>query len=1192
VSFVGDVTNHGTINSGNAVAGKTTNTATINGDFTFNASSTNSGTVNGNAILNASSTNTGTITGTATFNMYTALGGAVTFGDTIVFIGTGYVTGNLYDSASVQITSWIFNASSTNTGILKGDAVFNGTSSNAVSGTVQGNAIFNDTTRNLGTITGNSDVYSPVVRPLGGTTNGQVTYHNYAGLYFNDSAVGHGVAGKWDDILNWWTDAGTTVHSPIIPTAGDDVIILSGNITISSITASVNTATFQGTSNNGINIYLSSTSTSASLFNASSTNSGTIHGNATFTGPDTESSGTVTGYITRQYNAGVYVVVRDFTHNGVHWIVQAINGASVDLSGATYSLITNAFQALNNGIFSAWNALISSGSSGVPVLSITSPVSGTNIKWAPVVSWGTSNLCQYKIDSGSYVSVICSNNGSDIPRPTAGAHTIFFKSTDAKSDPTNDIAEKSVSFTYDNTQPVDTNCLSPLDEATRPYYYLTSNVGNCTVTASTTIRGDDDLGHFYSMGSITGSSTNIALTNVTATGTISNFNNITVSSSTLSGAITVNGIFNSDALSRFGNTTIESGGTVVGGTFVGTLLNKIGGTITNSTTTPVTVALSTTNNGTINGGFTFNADSTNSGTINGDLTFGNLLSINGAVTFSLNTAFSGTGVVSGNIKDYQGNIITRWIFNDDSANTGLTKGNAFFNNLSTNSGTVSGNAYFSGSSLNAGTVTGNADVYHAVSVPITGVNGTITYHSYPNAPSFNNAAGDRSWTNTSNWFTDTTFAIPLGRTPVTGENIVLFASTTLPSNITNNIFIAVSSSTLDGAGHTLTGNISGDGAYGGHNAYNFNLENITVTGTTTANGGNGTPVIDGGKGGVVNVSTSSTGVIAVNGGDPQHNGGDAGSAVVVNSYATVAGTPLLAIGGDSSGCGYGGAGGNISLVDSSGYVLITATGADATTTIAQGGGCVNPPTGSHKGSGSVTTRGAYTSPSARATLLASAVQSPANSASLARIFANLQTILLPINFVGKLTLPALPKFGFDTTGSFSFASPIEKFLVKFFALPISTLGAVEKTSPLLRTLLLKQGIITEQAVASLSVTPKRLIDTNSEGLFTVKGLTSKLTGDSKNIVYQKVVTQPGKTLIISLIPTDNNPIIGTFNGKTVFFDKNNTTTLTAPKNPGTYFLKTKSSPISLAIVVSVPTNIFIAQPLSLWDRIVNWFWRK
>jgi len=1204
VSFVGDVLNGGTINSGNTVLGKTTNNGTINGDFVFNASSTNSGTVNGNAVLNDSSSNIGTITGTARFNMYTASGGAVTFFGTTAFVGTGYVTGNIYDTTNAQITSWVFNASSTNTGILKGNAVFNDTSSNILSGTVQGNATFNNTSINLGTVTGNSTVNSPVVRPLGGTTNGQVIYYGYAGLYFNDTVVGHGVVGKWDDINNWWTNALFTTHSPVIPTSGDNVLIYS-SITNTATTAFVRSATFQNSTDNGITLIVSATSTDAVIFNASSTNSGTIIGNATFAGPDTENLGTVTGYITRQYDAGVFVVLRDFTHNGVYWIVQAINGASVNLSGATYSLVYNTFQALNNGFFFAWNSAISLGASGNPNLVITSPVTGVNGKWAPIISWGTATLCQYKIDGGSYTSVVCANNGSDIPRPNAGSHTVFFKASAG-----NNITEKSVVFTYDNTVVVDTDCSSPLDESTRPYYYLTQNASSCTITASTTLRGDNNGGgSYFTVGSITGNGAHVNLTNITATGTVSNFNNITLASSTLSGALVVNGTLTSDTKSRIGNTTLQSGGQITGGTFTGNLTVNAGGTITNSTTTPVTVAHVVTNNGTINGDFVFNATSTNygtvngnatlndsavnAGTINGNLIYNTLLSSYGAVTFSGNTIFPGTGTVTGSIKDYQGNTISKWIFNDDTENTGVTRGGGFFNEASTNSGTVNGNAYFSDTSLNAGIVTGNADVYYSVTVPLSGtVNGTIAYHSYPNAPSFTNQTGDYNWSTISNWFTDTTLSIPLGRTPITGENIVLFASTTLPSNLTNNIFFAVSSSTLDGAGYTVNGNISGNGAYGGHDAYSFNLQNITVTGTTTANGGDGTPSIDGGKGGMITVATSSTGVITVNGGDPQHNGGDAGSAVVTNSYAVQDGTPLLAVGGDSSGCGFGGSGGNITLIDSSGYVLINGAGADAT--VSCGG---NPPTGSSGQSGRVVISGTYMSPSARAAAALAAANANRPSivpSSVARIFANLQTIFLPVNNVGKLTLPTLPSFGSDTKGSFSFITPIENFLFKFFTDPISTLKIAEKPSPLLKSFLARQGIATEQAIAALNVTPKRIINTDTPGLFSVRGFTTKLTGDAKNLVYQKVTVQANKEITISLIPTDTKPIKASFNGKTLMFDDRNTITIVTPSKPGTYFLKTASSPIPLALVVVAPAAVSTseeikAKPVTLWNKVVGFF---
>ena len=737
MSFVGDVINNGTINSGNAVAGKTTNNSTINtgvGAFTFNASSTNSGTVNGNAIFSASSTNflnssIGAVTGNATFkSLLVDSNNNVSFGGTASFSGIGVVNGNVYDASSTQINTWTFNASSTNTGIIKG------------------NAIFNDNSTNTGNITGNADVYSPVTRPLGGTASGQVVYHNYAGMYFNDTAAGHGVTGKWNDLNNWWLNVGATVHSPVLPTSGDDVIILSGNITSDTAgTAYANSATFQSTSSNGITINVSSTSTSAALFTASSTNAvgGIIVGNATFSGPGTDNLGAVTGYITRQYASPV-VVVGAILHNFTYLTVQAVSGAVVDLSSATYNLTNYFFQALSNAVF-IWN---NASGAGAPNLSITTTTTEGNAKWSPSISWGTAALCQYKLDSGTYASVSCSNNGTDIPRPSAGFHTLYVKSTSGSN-----YTEKFATFTYNNALPVSTDCSAPLDEATRPYYYLTSNVGNCTITASTTLRGDNNNGGlFFTVSNITGSSTDISLVNVTATGAVSNFRNISVASSTLAGGADIAGNFGADSKSTIGTSTVESGGVVTSGVFTGSLLNKVGGIISNSTSTPVTVAGNVTNNGTINGGFTFNIySSTNNGIINGDLTFGQITSQSGQALISGTSVFSGTGNVTGALKDSVGNVITSWLFKDASANSGFTRGTAFFDNSSINSGIISGNAYFSDSSSNIGTTTGNADVYYSVATPLTGhIGGTITYHSYPNTVSFNNVAGDNDWNNPAN----------------------------------------------------------------------------------------------------------------------------------------------------------------------------------------------------------------------------------------------------------------------------------------------------------------------------------------------------------------------------------------------------------------------------------------------------------
>ena len=1226
VSFVNDVINNGTINPGVTVSGKTTNNSIINtgaGSFAFNATSTNSGTVNGNAVLSASSTNTGTITGNATLNAYTSAGGSVSFSGTTAFAGIGYVNGNVYDSTgTTTITTWVFNASSTNTGIIKGTAIFNDGSSNIISGTVTGNATFNNNSRNLGTVTGNSSVNSPVTRPLGGTTSGQVIYYGYSGTYFNDSASGHGVAGKWDDLNNWWTDINATIHAPVLPTAGDNVIILSGNITSSGVTAYVNSATFQATSTNSISLIVGSSATDAAMFNASSTNSnlGTIVGNATFSGPDTTNNGTVTGFITRQYNAGVFTVVTDFTHNGIHWIIQAINGATVDLTGAIYSLAINTFQALNNAVF-VWNNSIGA---GAPSLSITYPTVGTNIKWKPTISWGVSTVCQYKIDGGSYTSIDCSKNGSDVPRPTAGAHTIFFKTTNS-----NNATEKSVLFTYDNTQPVDTDCSLPLDEATRPYYYLTANVGNCSVTASTTIRGDDNGGgHFYTMGSLTGSSTNVALQNVSATGTVSRFNNITVASSTLSGDITVVGTLSSDSLSTFGSTTVQTLGTVSGGRFVNNLVNN--GTITNGTI----VLGSTINRGTINGVFTFNATSTNSGTVNGtttlndasinqstingnttlngtalnqgtvngDLTFGTLTSVYGVVTFSSSTNFLGTGHVSGNTKDNRGSIITVWSFKGLSSNTGFTQGNGFFGESSTNIGIISGDAYFTGSSTNYGTTTGNADAYNTATVPLSGVvSGSVTYHSYPNSVSFKNISGDNSWGNLSNWFEFATSSIPLERTPVNGEDIVLFASTTLVSNLTNNIYIATASTTLDGANHTVTGNVSGNGAYGGHDAYDFNLQNIIVTGTTTANGGDGTPSVNGGKGGSINISTSSTGVISANGGDPLHNGGDAGTITVINSYAVQDSTPILAVGGNSSGCGFGGSGGNVSLIDSSGYVLITNPGVDATTTIAQGGGCINPPVGTSGHSGSTIIVGTYHAPSSNNSNnnTNNGVHNAGGSTFNADFMNGLNPFFKTIAKLSPLVLKPIQSLIPGEGGLFLLSTGITKFLTA--TIPEEIVNKFASSPDLLHSL----GIEKLSDYLALKYRPIVVKNTGVKGLFSIYrrfasnsansqvSVQSRMTLDSKNSLVQSIKVAGGDVLTLTLNPTSsgktNNDII--FNGVKTHF-VNGKATIVVPTISGIYILKSPGSPVSLQIEVLKKVTPAVGSKdliLNLFDNVSNFF---
>ncbi|MEI6304523.1 MAG: LamG domain-containing protein [Candidatus Taylorbacteria bacterium] len=1239
VTLTGKVLNNGTINANNPAMGSMINNSIINtagGTFTFNATSSNTGTVNGNAIFNAFSTNSGTVTGTAQFNMLTGSAGIVSFAGTDSFLGTGFVTGNIYDSNNSQITNWVFNASSTNSGSTKGDAVFNASSTNNVGATIVGNVILNNYSRNLGTITGDADVYSPVARPIGGVVSGQITYHNYTGLYFNDSAPGHGVTGKWNDVNNWWTDSLATVHSTFVPSGGDSVTITSGNISTTTSSAVVDSATFLATSSNSIYLTVTSTSTGAALFSASSTNSslGTIVGNATFSGPDTTNDGTVTGYVTRQYTAGVFTVVSDFTHNGVHWIVQSVNGAIVNLAGATYSLATNAFQALNNGIFSAWNAIIGSGGSGVPVLSITSPAAGTITRWSPSISWGTNDTCQYKMDSGNYQAVVCSNNGSDIPKPVAGSHTIFLKSISNHSDPTDNISEKSVSFTYDNSQPISTDCSTPLDEAARPYYYLTANiVGNCSVSTSTTLRGDDGAGHYYSIsGNITGSSTNnLSLQNVTATGLVSSLNNIVVSSSTLSGSIHVTGSLTSDTKTTLGSTTIESGATVTGGTFSNNLTNKSGGIIITSSITPVTVAgridnsgiivgdiafngTSTNsgtvngtvilndqslNSGTVNGNVSINYLSSNSGTVNGDLTYNNLVAVSGEISFSGSEIFRGTGHVSGLTKDNSGSTILRWVFNDFASSTGYIKGDTSFNDHSVNIGVTSANAYFNDSSKNQGTVNGNSYVYGLSAAPLGGTTlGSIVYYSYPNSISFSNISGDGLWSNVQNWFTDTSLDIPSGRIPSANEAVVLFASTTLTESVTNDLYIGMNGVIVDGTDNTLTGSISGNGAYGGSNGYNFGLENLVITGTSSASASLGGSI--GGNGGNIAISTSTTAAIVSNGADGSTNGGNGGTLLIVNSYSSPLSSIVQSNGGNSTSCGKGGDAGSISLTDSSYSEPIANPGTGNNT------GCPELPVYSSGRSGSVAVVGRYV-PVIRSNSVAPSVPANPNrpysggstldSESLLRLFAPglLRKVSVPFIIPSKLALGSLPKFG-EGNGSFSFKNEIRAFL--FDPAP-ENISRVLNSSPELKKFMAGVGLITAGDVVRLRTVPIVIPATSTvPGLYQVVVGTStipvSIANESVDTLVQRITVDVGQKMTINLVPLKDVKTVAYYQNNPIDFTSTKgklavTLSILAPSEPGRYYLVSSNAAFPLAIDVVKPVKPAEKKGffLRVWSSLLN-----
>jgi Concanavalin A-like lectin/glucanases superfamily len=814
-------------------------------NWIFNDSSLggyNNGYIKGSVVFNGSSyLYGGTISGTTTFNTTyynngsdSAVGGVFTISNGAHW--SGEVQGTVYGSDNNPITSYVFDSGAVNTGIIYGNATFiNGSaastgsitgnvvftdSQNQSGSTITGDATFNGNSTNLGTITHNAYVYSPVAKPLGGTVLGTITYIGYPGYYFNDSVTGAGHDGNWNNLSNWWTNTDFNVHASEVPQSFDDVHIYSDVSTSTTAMVSANTANFYGNAINTINLNV----VNGTTFNAGSANSGVVTGTTTFIGNDSENLGIVNKNLTSQAgdftavnpadsrtwgsmgvstdgtkmfqcvnggicyvstdsgqswtpkfsdsnrawwasaasadgrymatqghstsiqvsadygntwnsygpvsswegisvsadgsrmvaiqysgnlytssdygqtwnvstagvkgwvsvdssadgkhivagvlsgyiytsddygvtwnersssggnqwrsvqvsNDGKYIVagdfgsqmhyssdfgvtwsnvaptgggwcvlymsadgstimayrwgssdypyisrdrgvtweqhteigtpfiywsgtgspdgtmifvgsasansnlykatsittnddlgtiirkyvtnttpVRDFTLNSGRWIVEAYNSV-INLAGSTYSTLTNIFKAFTNSIFTP-DPTVESGINVVPQVSVATTTAGTVIKWLPRVTWDNASTCEYKLDDGEYTALDCSKNGTDIPRPTAGAHTLYVKGTDTKGN----LSEKVIPFTYDNVSPVWTTCGTDLlDEATRQYYYLASDItGTCTATVNAELRGNISTSTtgYTLTGDVEGNGHNIILQNITITGSV------------------------------------------------------------------------------------------------------------------------------------------------------------------------------------------------------------------------------------------------------------------------------------------------------------------------------------------------------------------------------------------------------------------------------------------------------------------------------------------------------------------------------------------------------------------------------------------------------------------------------------------------------------------------------------------------
>ena len=554
ISFLG--TNNLNLGTGNIIRNATT-TITTNGTGTL----TIGGIISGNWGLIKSGNGALTLDGVNTHTGKTILNAGTLNMSQSANIGTGIYEQNngslnIYGN---NIINKILNISGGTIDIYD-NTIFSGTinlsqglavnfhNNSYNKGIVNGNAKFSFADGGIASLTG-TKVWGTVTGTAKGLLDDVVINH----WVFNDSSYGNGTTtisqGKVMDFYDTSSNTGNLfVTAGGIVSFHDSSFNNGGNISV----ASGGTVHFYDSS---FNVGGVSDVASGGLFDFYnySFNNGVVNGNVVFNDDVSQNVGLINGSTTRQYNTDA-TTTRNFTNEGGHndWIV-IVQGVILDISNAIYSLVTNIFKSFNNGFF--FFGSNSSGGPVIPQIIINQPLVGTStIKWLPSVDWGNgTSTCQYKMDDGEYQNLDCSKNGSDISRPIAGMHTLFVRATDIKGN----LTEKSIIFTYDNTVPVYTSCGTDLlDEETRPYYYLSSDIANdCHITVDTELRG----GNFTIDGNVIANATSsgadgfdITISNITITGTTSamggdnnngnggNGGNITIATST-TGSVTTKG---------------------------------------------------------------------------------------------------------------------------------------------------------------------------------------------------------------------------------------------------------------------------------------------------------------------------------------------------------------------------------------------------------------------------------------------------------------------------------------------------------------------------------------------------------------------------------------------------------------------------------------------------------------------------
>lgn len=184
-------------------------------------------------------------------------------------------------------------------------------------------------------IDGDIEVYYPVTIPLGGTSDGIITYFNYPS-YFND-ATNNNLDGNWSTSSNWFLDSGNTISAGSPPTEtypGVNVILQTSVTTFNTGTPTAYDLSFGNSmlSIGGLSITVNGLATFEQGCHID--NTATIYGDTKFKNTGYNNGGTVTGSATFDLEAAEVMILYgyDGTYTGGEITFEygkGVNGSSI-----------------------------------------------------------------------------------------------------------------------------------------------------------------------------------------------------------------------------------------------------------------------------------------------------------------------------------------------------------------------------------------------------------------------------------------------------------------------------------------------------------------------------------------------------------------------------------------------------------------------------------------------------------------------------------------------------------------------------------------------------------------------------------------------------------------------------------------------------------------------------------------------